>query len=101
MYFRITGTLMGSFRRNNSWIVLVDKRYLRLPLNTRKQFCIRIVYMHFSRDDWKFQEKMKTMRMQNCLRVFPHKFQAFTFENLKQVIFSLFAWTVMKIARSS
>ena len=37
---------------------------------------------------------MKTMRM-------PHKFQAFIIENLKQVIFSLFAWTMMKIASSS
>ena len=80
MYFCITGTLMGSFRRNNSGKVLVDK-------HTRKYFCMRIVYFSLGT----FQEKMKTMRMQNCFRVFPHKFQAFTFENLKQVIFSLFA----------
>ena len=39
MYFCITGTFMGGFRRNNSEIVLVDKRYSRLPLNTRKLDC--------------------------------------------------------------
>ena len=38
MYFCITGTLMGSFRRNNSGIVLVDK-------HTRKQFCMGDVYI--------------------------------------------------------
>ena len=38
MYFCITGTLMGGFRRNNSGIVLEDK-------HTRKQFCMRVVYI--------------------------------------------------------
>ena len=38
MYFCITGTLMGGFRQNNSGIVLVDK-------HTRKQFCMRVVYI--------------------------------------------------------
>ena len=40
------------------------------------QAILHTLCLHFSRDDWKSQEKLKTMLMQNCLRLLGCKKQA-------------------------